>query len=103
MEKAQADKAKSVGSLLPGMMASLKLEQRRSDREIIMAWNSLMDPNVVTHAQPKMLTKEGTLMVTVDSNVWLHEIVRWRRHEILDRLQSAFGPDKIKKISFRID
>jgi hypothetical protein len=42
------------------------------------------------------------LFVNVDSNVWLSEIVRYRRKEILDRLQLSFGKTYIQKISFRI-
>jgi hypothetical protein len=40
--------------------------------------------------------------VNVDSSVWLSEIVRYRRKEILDRLQHSFGSELIKRISFRI-
>ena len=46
--------------------------------------------------------RKGTLFVTVDSSVWLSEIVRYRRKEILDRLQHSFGRDFITKISFRV-
>jgi hypothetical protein len=38
----------------------------------------------------------------VDNSAWLNEIVRYRRREILSRLQTAFGPDLIQKISFRL-
>jgi len=34
--------------------------------------------------------------------VWLDEIVRYRRKEILDRLQHSFGRDFIARISFRV-
>jgi hypothetical protein len=40
--------------------------------------------------------------VVVDSNVWLSEIVQYRREEILDRLQHSFGREMIKRISFRL-
>jgi hypothetical protein len=40
--------------------------------------------------------------VNVDNSAWLDEIVRYRRREILSRLQNAFGPDLIQRISFRI-
>jgi hypothetical protein len=38
----------------------------------------------------------------VDSSVWLDEIVRYRRREILERLQNSFGRELIRKISFRL-
>ena len=59
------------------------------------------DPNIVAHAQPAGLCK-GTLFVNVDSSVWLSEIVRYRRKEILDRLQHSFGREVIARISFRV-
>jgi predicted nucleic acid-binding Zn ribbon protein len=77
------------------------MEDRRAEAELVQVWNSLIDPNLTAHAQPHNLHK-GTLFVNVDSSVWLTEIVRYRRKEILDRLQHSFGKNLIRKISFRI-
>jgi hypothetical protein len=38
----------------------------------------------------------------VDNSVWLSEIVRYRRREVLDRLQHSFGRNLIQRISFRV-
>ena len=101
LEKARAVAAKSAGELLPQVLVDLKLDTRRSDAEIVKVWNALIDPEVTAHAQPANLHK-GTLFVNVDSSVWLSEIVRYRRKEILDRLQNSFGKTTVQKISFRI-
>jgi predicted nucleic acid-binding Zn ribbon protein len=101
LESAQAVRARAVGNVLPRVMSDLRLDDRRAEAEIVKVWNSLIDPNIVAHAQPAGLRK-GTLFVNVDSNVWLSEIVRYRRKEILDRLQHSFGTNLIKKISFRV-
>jgi predicted nucleic acid-binding Zn ribbon protein len=77
------------------------MDRRRAEVEIVRVWNHLIDPQVTAHAQPTGINK-GTLFVTVDSNVWLNEIVRYRRKEILDRLQHSFGREMISKISFRV-
>ena len=100
-EKAQAMAARNVSDLLPSVMKDLRMDARQGDAEIVKVWNSLMDPNITAHAQPANLNK-GTLFVNVDSSVWLSEIVRYRRKEILDRLQNSFGKNLIQKISFRI-
>lgn len=100
VERAQAVPARAVGDLLPRVMSDLHMDHRRAEVEIVKVWNSLLDPNIVAHAQPVGLRK-GTLFVNVDSNVWLSEIVRYRRKEILDRLQHSFGKNLIQKISFR--
>jgi hypothetical protein len=101
LETARAVRARAAGDLLPRVLSDLRMDQRRAEAEIVKVWNSLLDPNVVAHAQPAGLRK-GTLFVNVDSSVWLSEIVRYRRKEILDRLQHSFGKNLIQKISFRV-
>jgi hypothetical protein len=101
LEAARAVCARRIGDVLPKVTTDLRMDDRRAEAEVIKVWNSLLDPNIVAHAQPVGLRK-GTLFVNVDSNVWLSEIVRYRRKEILDRLQYGFGKNLIQRISFRV-
>jgi predicted nucleic acid-binding Zn ribbon protein len=101
LERARTLRAQPVSALVPSVLKSLNLDRRRSEAEVVRVWNNLIDPNIVAHAQPTGIRK-GTLFVTVDSSVWLSEIVRYRRKEILDRLQHSFGRDFIARISFRV-
>jgi predicted nucleic acid-binding Zn ribbon protein len=101
LEKAQAARARQVSAVLPAVLSELRMDRRRVEAEVVKVWNNLLDPNIVGHAQPTGL-RNGTLFVTVDSSVWLSEIVRYRRKEILDRLQHSFGRDFIARISFRV-
>ena len=100
-ETERANRVKPAGAVMPGVLKELRIDTRRAEVEIVKVWNNLIDPNIVAHAQPVGLRK-GTLFVTVDSSVWLSEIVRYRRKEILDRLQHSFGRDVIARISYRI-
>ena len=99
-EKARERREKAAGDIVGGVLKSIRIETRRAEAEIIRVWNELVDPSVAAHAQPVGINK-GTLFVDVDSSVWLSEIVRYRRREILDRLQSSFGKELIARISFR--
>lgn len=101
VEQGQALRAQPIADLMPRVLNRLGLDRRRAEAEILRVWNHLLDPNVTAHAQPTGIHK-GTLFVTVDSSVWLSEIVRYRRKEILDRLQHSFGRDLIARISFRV-
>jgi len=101
LEKAKASQAKSASAVLPRVLSELRFDRRRAEAEIVRVWNHLLDPGLVAHAQPVGL-KNGTLFVNVDSSVWLSEIVRYRRKEILDRLQHGFGRELIARISFRL-
>ena len=100
-ETARTVRVKSPGDLMPRVLADLRIDSRRAEAEIVKVWNHLLDPNIVTHAQPVGL-RNGTLFVNVDSSVWLSELVRYRRKEILDRLQHSFGRDVIARVSYRI-
>lgn len=101
LEKAQTLRALPLSAVLPKVLAEARFDRRRTEAEIVRVWHSLLDPHIVAHAQPTGLHK-GTLFVTVDSSVWLSEIVRYRRKEILDRLRHSFGRDLITRISFRV-
>ncbi|MDB6021331.1 MAG: hypothetical protein JWQ04_1188 [Pedosphaera sp.] len=101
LEKARALRARKVGDIMPKVLTDLRMDRRRAEAEVMKVWNSLIDPRIVAHAQPTGLHK-GTLFVTVDSSPWLDEIVRYRRKEILDRLQHGFGRELITRISFRV-
>ena len=100
-ETARTDRAQTAGNVLPKLLESFGMDRRRSEAEIVKVWNHLIDPTVTAHAQPTGINK-GTLFVTVDSNVWLSEIVRYRRKEILEQLQTAFSSEMIARISFRV-
>lgn len=101
LEVERRDSARTTAALVPRLLRDMGMDQRRADAEIVRVWNHLLDPNITAHAQPTGLRK-GTLFVSVDSNVWLSEIVRYRRKEILDRLQHSFGCETIARISFRV-
>jgi hypothetical protein len=101
VEKARQTNWERPGQIMPRVLAGLRMDCRQAETEILKVWNHQMDPNIVAHAQPTGI-RNGTLFVTVDSSVWLHEIVRYRRREILERLQNSFGRGLIARISFRV-
>ena len=90
-----------MSALVPAVLSHLRMDKRQAEAEVVKVWNQLLDPDIIAHAQPTGLRK-GTLFVAVDSSVWLSEIVRYRRKEILDRLRHSFGRDLICRISFRL-
>ena len=100
-EKKLRPTAHSVADVMSKVLTDLRMDRRQAEAEIARVWNNLIDPRITAHAQPAGIHK-GTLFVNVDSNVWLDEIVRYRRKEILDRLQHSFGKDAVAKISFRL-
>jgi predicted nucleic acid-binding Zn ribbon protein len=100
-EIARKASEKPVADVLQRVLAGMKMDRRQSESEILKVWDNLIDPRITAHARPTGIHK-GTLFVSVDSSVWLDEIVRYRRREILERLQNSFGREMIAKISFRV-
>ena len=101
LERIREHPAKPVGDVMPQILSKIRMDKRQGETEILRVWQHLIDPTITAHAQPTGINK-GTLFVTVDSSVWLDEIVRYRRKEILNRLQLSFGRELIQRISFRV-
>jgi predicted nucleic acid-binding Zn ribbon protein len=101
LENAKPTRTKPVSAIMPNVLKELGMDRRRVEAELVKVWNHLLDGNIVAHAQPTGF-RNGTLFVTVDSSVWLSEIVRYRRKEILDCLRHSFGKEFIARISFRL-
>jgi predicted nucleic acid-binding Zn ribbon protein len=93
--------ARSGPELIHDAVEMMRLEDRIAATQILKIWQNALDPTLTAHAQPSGYHK-GTLFITVDSNVWLAEIIRYHREEILQRLQLAVGDGKVKKISYRL-
>jgi predicted nucleic acid-binding Zn ribbon protein len=100
VERANLRRERNAEQLVGNVLKGLRMDRRQAEAEIVRVWNNLIDPTVAAHAQPTGI-HNGTLFVTVDSAAWLSEIVRYRRKEILDRLQNSFGKQMIARISFR--
>lgn len=101
LEKAREIRGRPVGDVLPRVLQGLNLERKQAESQILEVWTRSLDPVITAHAQPTGLVR-GTLFIAVDSNVWLDELNRYRRREILERLQHVLGRQAIQKISFRL-
>ena len=101
VERAWASSARSLATVLPRVLQGLRLDNKQSESQIVVLWRQIVDARIAAHAQPVGLVK-GTLFVSVDSSVWLDEIVRYQRKEILERVQHALGREMVKRISFRV-
>lgn len=99
-EKQNIHGMKSMDTLVKAVTDKLQLEKKLAQSEIFLVWKQVVDPRIASHAHPTGI-KNGTLFVSVDSPVWLEEIVRFHRASILKSLRSAFSQSEIQKISFR--
>lgn len=100
-ERIRAISEKPVSELLPIVFEKIKFNERLKQAEILSVWDNSISAEIREHARPFGL-KNGKLIIEVDSNVWLAELSRFRKQEILNKMQAAFGSEYIKDLVFRL-
>ena len=81
-ERARISAGRSAADLLPAVLQGMRIDRRQAESQIVSLWRQIVDPRVAEHSHPVGLVR-GTLLVAVDSSVWLTEIVRYGNREIL--------------------
>ncbi|HET6514726.1 MAG TPA: DUF721 domain-containing protein [Thermodesulfovibrionales bacterium] len=87
---------KRVGAVLSPFVKSLGIEGALKLEELKRAWPTLFGEPLSLHMSPSSL-KEGELLITVDSPVWLQQI-SFYKPDILKKL----GPFDVRDIRFRL-
>ena len=95
------DRSVHAGKVIGQVMKSLGLEDRLWQRELEAEWPALVGKLVATHARPGTVDA-NRLIVFVDNSMWLAELSRYRRTELLKVLQRRFG-SKIADVILRLD
>ncbi|MBI2438381.1 MAG: DUF721 domain-containing protein [Lentisphaerae bacterium] len=81
------------------------IDQRRQPAlldQVRKAWPELAGTRAAAHARPGYLDRQ-TLVIFVDSAVWLDELSRYERAGILERLQQRFGAQAVKAVRLQAD
>ena len=91
-----------ISDLAAACLRSLGLEAQTWLSRIEAAWPTIVGPAIATHTRPGRYLN-GELVVFVDSSVWLSEIQRYARKELLTNLQQHLGRDRFKSVQLQID
>jgi predicted nucleic acid-binding Zn ribbon protein len=92
----------NIADVIPGVMKSAGLESRFWETSLIEEWHILAGPQLVRHTRPGRYDRK-ILTVFVGNSVWLSELSRFGKHELLKNLQKRFGKEKIKDIRLQLD
>mgnify|MGYP000299118471 CR=1 FL=1 len=94
--------ARSIGQILPEVMRRIGLEDQHWISILREEWPQLVGAAVAQHTRPARF--EGkTLIVFVDSAVWLHELARYGRQKMLMNVQRRVGPQAVSALVLRPD
>ncbi len=91
-----------VSGVVPGLLKRLGLEERHWLDTLVQEWKEVVGEAVAAHARPGRLERKH-LVVFVDSSVWLNELVRYGRSQLLSNLQKRYGADRIGSVSLQLD
>jgi predicted nucleic acid-binding Zn ribbon protein len=90
-----------IGEVLQKVIKNLGLERKLKEARIAREWESVVGSRIAAHCRPVSI-KGSTIIVNVDSSVWLSELNNFFKDKLLDRLQAEFKELRIHNIKFRI-
>ena len=91
----------TIQDVLKDVFKEIDSNDRSWLRALEKEW-SVMIGAAAGHTRPGRFSRH-TLVIYVDSSVWLHELMRYAYTDILARLQKRFGADQIKRIRIQAD
>ena len=91
---------KKAGSILSEVIRDHPLEKLKTLGQLRSAWTGAVGETVSAHAQPVDL-REGTLVVQVDTSVWMQQL-HFMRDTILEKLNLSLFPKPLRGIRFKI-
>jgi predicted nucleic acid-binding Zn ribbon protein len=99
---AEARDAVGIANVLPGVMKRLGLEEQHAIGEALQDWESIVGKAVARHTRPGSI-RHGRMVVYVDSPVWLSELSRNGKGEMLANLQRHLGSERVNSVAFQAD
>lgn len=96
------NEGEAVGDRVMSLMKKIGLDEQSWIETLSQDWEAIVGKGVGLHTRPGRITG-AQLYVFVDSSVWLNELKRYGRNQMLANLQSRFGEKRIRNISFQLD
>jgi hypothetical protein len=92
----------SIADTMAGVMKKLGLEDTHWLAVLEDEWQKIVGDAVAKHSRPGRMEKKK-LTVFVDSSVWLNELLRYGRQQMLLNLQKHFGRERILSVNLVLD
>jgi len=103
MEPPAAEADVAVREVVNDIFKSIEVRRQPALLDQIReAWCELAGPGAATHARAGYLDRQ-TLVIFVDSAIWLNELARYERAGVLARLQQRFGAEVVKALRLQAD
>ena len=91
----------AIGPIVRDIVSRLGIKELVVSSRVFQVWSAVVGAAIAAHAQPHSL-REGTLIVHVDSSVWLAQLERFRKRQIREKLNRELPYPMVKRIVLRI-
>jgi predicted nucleic acid-binding Zn ribbon protein len=91
-----------LSDLLTDVMKRLRIDDQFWIRKLSEDWPSVVGEQVARRTRPGQVQRQ-TLVVFVESSVWLAELSRFAQKQILENVQKHAGNAKIRTIRLQLD
>ena len=105
LEEARPDtpiQDQTLEDLIPKVIKNMGMEKEYWVKEIFEKWPELVGNDVAQHTRPGNYERKQ-LLVYVNHSIWLMELERNGKKQMLQNLQEMYGADNIKGIRFQLD
>lgn len=92
----------SMSDVVPSLLKRLGLADEHWLGVMEAEWGKIVGEAVAKHTRPGRM-ENRKLTVFVDNSVWMSELARYGRPQMLANLQKRFGKDKITSVSLTLD
>lgn len=92
----------SSADIVMRVMQQFGLESRTWEERLVNEWVDIVGAQIARHARPGRMSN-ATLYIYVTHSIWLDEITRYSKDDILQRLQERFGKKAIREIKVALD
>lgn len=94
--------AKAAGELAAELLEKIGLKEKLWEQQLLDGWVEIVGDAVARRARPGQVFR-GVLTIYVSNAVWLNELSRYGKPEMLAKLQSKFGAKQITDLRFQPD
>ena len=100
-ERPPRKKPEPLGDALSRYLAQAGLAPRVEQAGIIPEWATLVGPQIAAVSEPRMITADGTLFVSVTTNAWMTEL-SLMEPELLRTINRVEGRTPVRKIRLQL-
>ena len=101
MSEGKKKRPEQVAGIIASVLKQAGVAERVEQAGIIPEWATLVGPQIAAVSEPRVITADGTLFVSVTTNAWMTEL-SLMEPELLKSINRVQGRAAVKKIRWQL-